>query len=176
MGGINYMFFVAYFKKSSIPATGLTPTISIQDISKSSLEVDGQSMTEVGLGFYKYNFTDYSNEKDYVFQCDGGATLADSERYVLGSSDNNGEILRILDDASDISDGQAILLGLSHENIYIDNTSYDRYGNLSAARIRLYSTRKSVGTGNNVIATYLITSSGSTAAGRFATWKQVRTG
>ena len=65
------------------------------------------------------------------------------------------------------------VLGLSHENIYIDNTSYDAYGNLSSARLRIYSVAGSVGTGSDVVATYTITCNGS-APGRFTNWKQVK--
>ena len=52
-------------------------------------------------------------------------------------------------------------LGLAQENHYIDNTTYETYQDqplLTGARIRLYSNKASVGTNNNVIASYTITS------------------
>jgi len=64
------------------------------------------------------------------------------------------------------------ILGLVHQNIYIDDTGYDLYGNLSSARIRIYSDSNSVGTDNDIISIYRITSV-STEAGKFTTWKQI---
>lgn len=51
------------------------------------------------------------------------------------------------------------ILGLTQENFYIDNTTYDPANNLIASRIRIYSNAASVGTANNVIATYNMTAS-----------------
>ena len=56
--------------------------------------------------------------------------------------------------------------------IIIDETGYDIYENLSTARIRIYSDPSSVGTSNNVITTYRLTSV-STETGKFTTWKQI---
>ena len=64
------------------------------------------------------------------------------------------------------------ILGLVHQNILIDQTVYDEYGNLESARLRIYEDSASVGTNNNVISTYQITSA-STQMGRFTTWQQV---
>jgi hypothetical protein len=49
------------------------------------------------------------------------------------------------------------LLGLTQENQYIDQTSYNGAGHLTSARIRLYSNPSSVGTDSDVIATYTMT-------------------
>jgi hypothetical protein len=65
------------------------------------------------------------------------------------------------------------LLGLLHENIFIDNPIYDVDGNLISARVRIYSTSGDVGTDNNVIGTYLIAVTAS-GVGKFLTWSQVR--
>ncbi len=64
------------------------------------------------------------------------------------------------------------ILGLVHQNILIDQTVYDEFGNLDNARLRIYSDSASVGTTSNVLATYQITSE-STECGQFTTWKQV---
>ena len=64
------------------------------------------------------------------------------------------------------------ILGLVHQNILIDQTVYDDYGNLSDARLRIYEDSASVGTNSNVIATYQITTI-STQMGRFTTWQQI---
>jgi hypothetical protein len=65
------------------------------------------------------------------------------------------------------------LLGLLHENISIDQPVYDEHGNLSGARVRIYSEAGSVGTDSDVLATYTITAP-STAPGQFTTWNQVK--
>jgi len=65
------------------------------------------------------------------------------------------------------------ILGLTHENIYIDNTRFDTDDNLYSARLRTYSTSASVGTANDVLATYQITAT-TTGPGTFSNWKQVR--
>ena len=66
------------------------------------------------------------------------------------------------------------LLGLSHENTFIDQAVYDQYGNLETARLRIYSDPDSVGTDANVIAEYEIPAN-TTDIGRFDTWQQKRT-
>ena len=64
------------------------------------------------------------------------------------------------------------ILGLVHQNIYIDNTKFDRNGNMYSARLRIYSDSSSVGTTMNVLATYQITAQ-TTGIGKFSYWKQV---
>lgn len=65
------------------------------------------------------------------------------------------------------------VLGLAHENVYIDQASYDTDNNLIGARLRVYSDPASVGTSSDVIGTYSITSVGS-GAGKFLSWKQIK--
>lgn len=65
------------------------------------------------------------------------------------------------------------ILGLVHENIFIDLPSYDDDSNLISARLRIYSSPSSVGTNNNILATYIIESD-SSGPGKFTNWKQVR--
>lgn len=48
-------------------------------------------------------------------------------------------------------------IGLMQENHFMDNTVYDGANNLTSARIRLYGVAGSVGTDNDVIATYTVT-------------------
>jgi hypothetical protein len=62
--------------------------------------------------------------------------------------------------------------GLVHQNMYIDNPTYDADGNLIGARCRIYSDSASVGTPANIIATYEITSNG-IGPGKFSYWQQV---
>jgi hypothetical protein len=64
------------------------------------------------------------------------------------------------------------VLGLVHQNIHIDQPTYDGDGNLVGGRLRIYSDSASVGTNNNVLATYIITSVGD-GPGKFTYWQQV---
>ena len=63
------------------------------------------------------------------------------------------------------------ILGLVHENIYIDQTVFDAVDNLKRARLRIYENSSDVGTDNGVLATYSIRSAPD-GPGRFVTWKQ----
>ena len=64
------------------------------------------------------------------------------------------------------------ILGLVHHNIYMDEPLYDVHDNLISLRSRIYSDSASVGTDNNVISTYTVTSDGSDI-GKFTYWQQV---
>jgi hypothetical protein len=79
------MWIISYFSISSVPATGLTPTLDGYRVDNNSKVIDGESMTEIGGGFYKYYFSGIDRREDYVFIADGGVTLADTERYSIGS-------------------------------------------------------------------------------------------
>jgi len=68
---------------------------------------------------------------------------------------------------------QKVLLGLAHENMFIDETEFDENGNLVSARLRIYSNSNSVGTNNNIIGTYSIQAD-SNGVCKFETWKQVQ--
>jgi len=60
------------------------------------------------------------------------------------------------------------ILGLVHQNIVIDETEYDDYGNLAGARVRLFHDSNKT----SLLSTYKITSV-SSDAGKFVTWEQV---
>ena len=82
------MILSAYFANAGVPATGLAATVRIRDLSTNALVVTDAAMTEVGDGFYKYDFVAYDSAKDYAIRADGGATLADSERYSYAGNDS----------------------------------------------------------------------------------------
>ena len=75
---------VVFFASAGVPQTGLTPIIDIYDVSDNSVDVNDGSMSEIGGGGYKYNFTGHDATKDYFFVADGGATLSNSDRYAAG--------------------------------------------------------------------------------------------
>jgi len=82
------MHILSFFTDDSLPKTGLTPTIKIRDVSDGSILINGASMTEVGDGFYRYDYTTYDSEKDYAIICDGGISLSDVDRYVYAGNEN----------------------------------------------------------------------------------------
>jgi hypothetical protein len=165
------MKIVSFFTNSGTPATGLNPTIRIRDLSDNSLVVTDAVMTEVGDGHYVYDYIAYDLDKNYAIRSDGGGTLPNADRYKYAGNENYIE---------DIQAGLVIIqsdlkrvLGLMHENIYIDQPVFDGDGNLTSARVRIYSAPGSVGTTSDVIGTYEITAPGD-GAGKFTSWKQVR--
>lgn len=82
------MNVITFFTSNGNPATGLSPTIRIRKVSDNSLVVTDDSMTEVGDGFYKYEFTQYSGSVDYVMRTDGGGSLTTSDRYQFAGNEN----------------------------------------------------------------------------------------
>jgi hypothetical protein len=119
--------------------------------------------TELGDGNYKYTFTPNVNGVWYVI-------VSHPVYFPWGKTDDIN-----VDEGSqtDIYESVIRTLGLVHHNIYIDNPTYDDSGNMISARVRIYSDAASVGTNNNVIESYLITSDG-TECGQFSYWEQVK--
>jgi hypothetical protein len=96
------MYILTYFTENGSPKTGLSATIRIRDLSDNSLVITDVSMSEVGDGFYKYDFSTYDNTVDYSIRCDGGAVLTDDERYTYASSEFAGETNQILTDTNEL--------------------------------------------------------------------------
>jgi len=147
---------------SGIDSTAFT----IYIYNPSGIEVSSlvsASIAELGNGSYKLVFTPTSSGAWYV-------NLTHSTYFPWGKTDDvqvyNGDI-------SDIYDNVIKTLGLVHHNFYIDQTTYDEYGNMVSGRVRIYSDAASVGTDTNIIETYLITTDG-TECGRFNYWAQVK--
>jgi len=90
------MKIISFFTEEGVPKTGLSPTISIIKIDGTAVITD-ESMTESGLGFYYYDFTDYDEDEDYCIRADGTDTLGDSDRYLYSSNETAGigNILKI---------------------------------------------------------------------------------
>ena len=123
----------------------------------------GAIINEIGNGNYKLTFTPDVEGSWYVM-------ITHPTYFPWGKA---GVVQIYTSDTSQIYDDIAKILGLSHHNIFIDNPSYDEHGNMVAARLRIYSDKTSVGTNNNVIETYLITSNGTTC-GQFSFWSQTQ--
>jgi len=101
-----------YFEKVGVYATGLSPTLNIRDISDGSLSVEAGAMTEVGDGFYYYDFTAYDYTVTYSILCDGTSALAiDDDRYVPGDF--------IYGEVTSTVAGGASIVGLANQSLFM---------------------------------------------------------
>lgn len=78
-------YWVQFSSGDSRTGTGLTPTFVIFQTSGGSL-ISAPSIAEVGASTGMYSFT-YGPTAPIAFLLDGGASLADSVRYVSGALD-----------------------------------------------------------------------------------------
>jgi len=124
----------------------------IQDFSTTMSGISGEVWDEVLL--------------DHQLPCSIGEALRTTVSGVhaivvklpFGNISETGEYITTL---NSIESYIVRMLGLMQENYYLDNTSYVSYNGiklLTTCRIRIYSNADSVGTNNDVIATYQITS------------------
>lgn len=86
----------AHFTSSSIPQPGLTPIIDVFELGATvagpnNHVVIAANMAEIGGGWYRYDFASYDPSKSYVFNIDGGAVLADCDRYKYGGNESYAE-------------------------------------------------------------------------------------
>jgi len=146
---------------SGVDSTTLTVYVYDPSASEVTSSVSG-SFTELGDGNYKYTFTPDSNGTWYV-------VVTHPTYFPWGKTDD----VQVYDnDISAIYNDVVKTLGLVHHNIYIDDATYDEFGNMIGARVRIYSDSASVGSSSNVIETYRIEAD-SEACGQFTYWKQV---
>ena len=78
------MIINSFFAKGSVPAIGLTPTISIWylDSTMSKVPVVTQAMcNDIGDGFYAYDFTSFDDAIDYTVLVDAGSDMNPFGRY-----------------------------------------------------------------------------------------------
>jgi hypothetical protein len=147
---------------TGIDSTEFTVYVYNPTNSEVSSSVSG-FFTELGDGNYKYTFIPNLNGVWYV-------NVTHPIYFPWGKTDD----IKV-DEGSLTEIYNAVIrtLGLVHHNIYIDNPTYDQYGNMTSGRVRIYSDAASGGTNNNVIETYLITADG-TECGKFSYWEQVK--
>lgn len=101
------------FSSGGTPTTGLSPSIRIWEIATlgDTLLITDDPMSEVGDGFYKYEFAAYNPRKEYLFRTDGGGGLPASERFQKASNKNSAKEVWAADTATNnITDsfGEAI--------------------------------------------------------------------
>jgi len=91
------MIITAFFSYDGAPKTGLNASLTIYNISDGSAVTTGAAVTEVAGGFYKYDFSAFTNTGNYAFVFDGGATQPAGERYAVTTSGQYGDIEFIKD-------------------------------------------------------------------------------
>jgi len=81
------MLINSFFARNGIAATGLTPVISIWSVAGNTRTpvVTSQSTTELGDGFYSYDFATFDSSIDYIVSVDAGPTMTTSGRYNIAS-------------------------------------------------------------------------------------------
>ena len=121
-----------------------------------------------------------SNTGSYTDTLSPSASWIDQEvgAYLISWSiaDTDDEFPAILTEQLEIAiDKTKIdrILGLVHENMYIDQCTYDAGNNLVRARLRIYESVADVGTDNGVIGSYRIRSV-PRGMGMFTTWYQTK--
>jgi hypothetical protein len=75
------MYIVTTFTVNGEPKLDLNPKICINNIDTSEEIICRKNMSEIGNGFYKYDFTGIQKNVNYTVLCDGGMELHGSERY-----------------------------------------------------------------------------------------------
>jgi len=103
------MWVVSFFTENGIPATGLSPTINIRDVSNGALVVTGGAMIEKGDGSYAYDFVGYDDTKDYAIRSDS-VTLSGTNRYSYGSTGEYNEALNEIKSTVDNIDVRTLLV------------------------------------------------------------------
>lgn len=149
--------------------SSLVTGLSDGDFSKFLYSPDGTqsviavSITELGSGNYRASFIPNETGTWYL-------TITHSSYFPWGKS---GSIQVFTTNFDLLDEDMKRVLGLNHENVYIDQATYDSDGNMDSARLRIYSKSSSVGTSSDVIATYRITAN-TIGACKFSSWKQVK--
>jgi hypothetical protein len=83
----------AHYSVDGVPALLLAPTIDIYQLdpilptNNIHVVVNGLT-TEIGGGWYRYDFSLYDSTKSYIFTIDGGNTLSPCDRYVHGGNES----------------------------------------------------------------------------------------
>jgi len=84
----NKTIITSFSNSDGSPATGIaSSSIRIRDANSSEVLVDEETLTEIGDGFYRYVFTDYSASINYVMRFDGGPALG-AGRYTFAANEH----------------------------------------------------------------------------------------
>lgn len=79
---------VVSYTENGLPLASLSPVIKIREVGTGLVVIASDPMTNIGDGFYRYDFTTFDTDKSYVYVADGGVALADELRFSYGGNDN----------------------------------------------------------------------------------------
>jgi len=150
------MYIISFFTESGVPKTGLSPTIDVWQVDNNAHLVVAQAMSEVGGGFYKYDYSAYDALLEYAIRCDGSAVLPTGERYAYAGNEGfHDDIKGIQDTLTSIDALVKRILGLSQENYRLFETVYDATGQkLIGCTIKIYGSKADCDNDVNPTATY----------------------
>lgn len=82
-----------HFTNMGVPFGGLSPTINIFELNLTNpaintLVITDGAVTEIGLGWYRFDFLTYDPTQNYVYTIDGGDILSVTERYKIGGNES----------------------------------------------------------------------------------------
>lgn len=156
---VQSLVFVFLKDSSANPKTGVafgsvTCYISKAGAAPAAKTIDGSNWSELSAGNMPgwYTLTFAAGDLDtlgifgFVINATGAVQYNDILSVVLAT-------------VGDFSLQVQRLLGLSHENSYMDNTAYNSFNKLTSARLRIYSSKANAQahTNTGLIATYTIT-------------------
>jgi hypothetical protein len=88
------MYITAFFTDKGVPKTGLSPIITVRKVSDNSIVVNGLSMSEIGSGWYKYDFATYDKSIEYAIVMDANSgSISDFERYKYAGNQDDIELV-----------------------------------------------------------------------------------
>lgn len=149
------------------PVTGLNDNdLVIKLFDDNGNEINGSiqiSVIELEDGHYRIGFIPVVSGEYFI-------VIYNNDYFPNGKTGT----IRIYEESFDsLGDRQKLILGLVHENIFIDQTVFDSNNNMIKARIRIYSNSDSVGTENDILSSYQITAV-SDGPGKFKSWMQIK--
>jgi hypothetical protein len=133
------MIYVLYFSNAGVPATGLSPGIvAYKKVSDGSDVASPPAITEIGAGFYKLAATP---GEALVVQVDGGAGLANADRYkVMQITPHDGDLDAQVSTRAVEAGGNVAAIKTHTDKIIFDASNYVKsnaqnaqLGNLDAA-------------------------------------------
>jgi hypothetical protein len=90
---MSQKILTVHYTNNGVMATGLSPTVIIYELDPinpniNTIVVNNGALTEIGQGWYRYDFLTYDYRKSYVFTFDGGIFLTACDRYKIGGNDS----------------------------------------------------------------------------------------
>jgi len=167
-----YIPFTVFGTDGITPLTGQAGSCTYNLTLNNANAPEVVTIAEIGsTGYYYASFTPLSlGTYDLEITCPDDRVLGETlfcETNDLDDIKTDTAAIKIVTDnlpdsgaLTDIVNTLTRSLGLAQENYYLDNTSYDTYSGaklLTSGRLRIYSAAGSVGTANDVLATYTIT-------------------